>query len=238
MIPLRLSIRLPIVAIIIIIIMYDVIVRNNNALLDMGWGFDKHEDDLFLKKKSVPDNPMTCLARMKRISGGICNWFSMCILKPNVQVGLETKIWVSRSDQKIYVWDTIGRVESKEQNKSVGFYGFSESVPGMDSILKLVKRMMLVMLMYRIGEVAGYQIAPMNMPAVASLRNEWELMDAACRADLQEPGVFKQTEKHLETLAKGLISYELASFEEIMNRADWPEKILVHDGEVREFHVK
>ncbi len=216
--------------------MMDILVRNNNAFLDMGWGFGKHEEDLFLKKKRTEGTSMTCFARAKRICGGLCHWFVVCIVKDNMTVCVETKIWVSRSDKRIYLWDVVGRLVGKDDSgeKTIGFYGFAETVPGIEGVVKVLKNMMNVVLAYRAGDVGGYTMSPMDAKAVEMLRREWDGFE---RKDHPEPSVFKQTQKHLDTLAKGLVNNELASLDELLKRADFPERIIVNEGELRTFYV-
>ena len=217
--------------------MLDIIVRYNNDILDMGWGHGKHEEDLFLKKKYTDDSRMTCLARMKRLCGGICHWFVFYMDTCKLHVCIESKIWISKQEKKIYMWDLVGRMEGTEEysRKSCGFYGFVEEVPGIHGVVKIMHNMLNIMLAYRVGDVDGFQMCPIDMKAVEALRQEWEVLG---RKDFPEPTVFKQTQKHLDSLAKGVVHGELASMEELIRRADFPETIMVNGGELRQFYVK
>ena len=210
--------------------MFEILVKYNNDTTNMGWGFDKHEDDLFFKKHKAPDSPMICLARLKRINDGFCNWFSMYIYTDKYMLALENKLWVSRHDSKVYFWDLVGCI--KKSNSEHGFYGFTENIQGLPGVIRIMASIVNIMLSYRAGDLGGYRMEPLDFNVTRRMQEKW--VEAGKSHD--EPIAFSYDSMVFDTLVSGQ-AYD-ATLQDLLMRADFPKQVLVIDGMVIDFYTE
>lgn len=209
--------------------MFDIIQKYNNGSTHIGWGFDKHEEDLFFKKTPTND-ATTVLARIKRVNSGFCSWYSLCIVTDKHIVAMENKVFVSRTNKYIYAWDLFGCVQNRDNNCGFTFYGLGDTIPGIQVVAKVMAVTLNIMLSYRVGNIGGYRFHPLDATGVDIMRKEWsekKYLDP-------EPDAFKLTENHFDMLASGRIINDVIMYD-MLSRADFPKHILVNNGDVVEF---
>jgi hypothetical protein len=208
--------------------MIENMIRHNKNGMVMGWGHDIHENDLFVMKKTTE---LTCKARMKRLNEGFCHWFTMSVVRDNLHASVETKLWVCRENGTVFVWDTWGRVGDSSNGSGFGFNGLYSKGGGMEAVIRIMRSLLKIMLLYRLGDIDKYSIVPISASSVKVMKCEWE---AWGRSDVKEPGAFGLQDRDFNIMANGATNARIV-LEDLEKRACWPKQIMIHDGSVVDF---
>lgn len=211
--------------------MIENMIRYNNKGMAMGWGHDIHENDLFVMKKTTDAKGLTCKARMKRLNEGFCHWFTMIVVRGNLYASVETKFWVCRESGTIFVWDMRGCMGDSTDGSGYGFNGLYSKGGGMKAVIRIMRSLLKIMLLYRLGDIKECSIVPMSASSVEVMKREWE---AWGRSDVEEPGAFKLQDKDFNIMANGIANARIV-LEDLEKRASWPKQIMIHDGSVVDF---